>query len=327
MQEISRTISVAPMMGYTDKHARVLFRLLSPNSLLFTEMVVASALIHGDQARFLNHGADAPCALQLGGSDPEELAHCAKLGEAAGYQEVNLNVGCPSDRVQQGAIGACLMAEPELVGRCVQTMQAATSIPVTVKCRIGIDDQDSFEVFHNFIDVVSKAGCRIFYVHARKAFLQGLSPRENREIPPLKYDFVERIQAEFPDLHFYLNGGIDSTSKALTHLETFPGVMMGRAPYKDPYMLAKLDHEIFKTALPDRIDVIDQYVRYGLAQKDAPRHILKHLLGMFAGCPGARQYRRVLSEAMTANDAHMDLVYTALEQSEMMNTSQIAAGI
>lgn len=327
MQFIDRTISVAPMMGYTDKHARVLFRLLSPHSLLFTEMVVASALIHGDQSRFLDHGVDAPCALQLGGSDPAELAHCTKLAENAGYQEVNLNVGCPSDRVQQGAIGACLMAEPELVARCVQAMQAATAIPVTVKCRIGIDDQDSFEAFHNFIEIVSKSGCDIFYVHARKAFLQGLSPRENREIPPLKYDFVERIQAEFPDLHFYLNGGIDSTSKALTHLETFPGVMMGRAPYKDPYMLAELEHDIFRTNLPDRIDVIDQYVSYGLAQKDAPRHILKHLLGMFAGCPGARQYRRVLSESMTANDAHMNLVYAALEQSKMMNTSQIAAGI
>ena len=327
MDNINRTISVAPMMGYTDKHARVLFRLLSPHALLFTEMVVASALIHGDQSRFLDHGADAPCALQLGGSDPAELAHCSKLAEDAGYQEVNLNIGCPSDRVQQGAIGACLMAEPELVGRCVEAMQAATSIPITVKCRIGIDDQDSFEAFHNFIDIVSRAGCEVFYVHARKAFLKGLSPRENREIPPLKYDFVERIQNEFPKLHFFLNGGIDSTSKALTHLEMFPGVMMGRAPYKDPYMLAELDQRIFNTELPDRIAVIDQYVQYGLAHKDAPRHILKHLLGMFAGCPGARQYRRLLSEAMTGNDAHMELVYTALEQSGMTNTSQIAAGI
>jgi tRNA-dihydrouridine synthase A len=327
MFEIDRTISVAPMMGYTDKHARVLFRLLSPHALMFTEMVVGSALIYGDKQRFLAHGPDAPCALQLGGSDPVTLSQCAKLAEAAGYQEVNLNVGCPSDRVQQGAIGACLMAEPELVGRCIAAMQSAVNIPVTVKCRIGIDDQDSYEAFYHFIDVVRQSGCKIFYVHARKAFLQGLSPKENRDIPPLKYDFVERIQADFPALEFYLNGGIESASQAVKHLETFPGVMMGRAPYKDPYLLAELEQQIYGTKLPDRINIIDQYVAYSHEQKDASRHLLKHLLGMFAGCAGARNFRRHLTEAMTSKDVEMNVVYQALEQSGMTNKPQLAAGI
>lgn len=314
------------MMGYTDKHARVLFRLLSPHALMFTEMVVASALIYGDKQRFLAHGPDAPCALQLGGSDPVELAQCSTLAQTAGYQEVNLNVGCPSDRVQQGAIGACLMAEPELVGQCISAMQSAVDIPVTVKCRIGIDDLDSYELFYRFIEIVSRSGCTIFYVHARKAFLQGLSPKENRDIPPLKYDFVERIQADFPTLKFYLNGGIETPSQAVQHLKTFPGVMMGRAPYKDPYILAELEQQIYGTSLPDRIRVIDEYVAYGHEQKDASRHLLKHLLGMFAGCAGARSFRRLLTEAMTGKDVEMDVVYRALEQSGMTDNPQLAAG-
>ncbi|MFT5102229.1 MAG: tRNA-dihydrouridine synthase A [Planctomycetaceae bacterium] len=322
---LDRTISVAPMMGYTDKHARVLFRLVSPNCLLFTEMVVSSALLLGDRNRFLDHGPDAPCALQLGGSNPTELAECAVIAERAGYQEVNLNVGCPSDRVQQGAIGACLMAQPELVGDCIAAMQAACDIPVSVKCRIGIDDQDSYEAFTNFIDVVSRKGSEVFYVHARKAILKGLSPRENREIPPLKYDYVERIQKDFPDLSFYLNGGIDSAETALNHLQKFPGVMMGRAPYKDPFLLARLESELYSRPIPTRIEIIEQYLDYGRNQKDAPRHLLKHLLSLYAGVNGARRFRRVLSTSMNQKDVSLDLVYDALTQSGIEPTQAIAA--
>lgn len=325
IHDLDRTISVAPMMGYTDKHARMLFRLISPNSLLFTEMVVASALLLGDRNRFIQHGADAPCALQLGGSNPRELAECAAIAEEGGYQEVNLNVGCPSDRVQQGAIGACLMAEPELVGDCVAAMQSACNIPVTVKCRIGIDDQDSYEAFSNFIQIVSQKGCDIFYVHARKAILKGLSPKENRDIPPLKYDYVTRIQRDFPDLSFYLNGGIDSAESALEQLQVFSGVMMGRAPYKDPYLLATLESELFAVPIPDRLDVIDKYLAYGKTQRDAPRHILKHLLGLYAGCPGARNFRRVLSTSMIEKDVSLDLVYDAIHEAGIEPTQQIAA--
>ncbi|MFT4799674.1 MAG: tRNA-dihydrouridine synthase A [Candidatus Azotimanducaceae bacterium] len=323
--QIDRTISVAPMMGYTDRHARVLFRLIAPHSLLFTEMVVASALLRGDRNRFLAHGLDAPCALQLGGSDPSELAECSVIAADAGYQEVNLNVGCPSDRVQQGAIGACLMADPELVGDCVAAMQAATDIPVTVKCRIGIDDQDSYEAFSNFVSIVSQKGCRIFYVHARKAILKGLSPKENREIPPLKYDYVRRIQQDFPNLSFYLNGGIDSVDTAVTQLQTFPGVMMGRAPYKDPYLLAELESVLYGSELPSRLDIIHRYLEYGRSQKDAPRHLLKHLLGMYAGCTGARHFRRTMSGAMTDKNVSLDLVYDALQQAGIEPSTKLAA--
>jgi tRNA-dihydrouridine synthase A len=325
MQSIDRKIIVAPMMGYTDRHARVLFRLIAPHSLLFTEMVVASALLRGDRNRFLDHGLDAPCALQIGGSDPVNLAQCSIIAADAGYQEINLNVGCPSDRVQQGAIGACLMAEPDLVGDCIAAMQAATDIPVTVKCRIGIDDQDSYEAFSNFIRIVSQKGCTIFYVHARKAILKGLSPKENREIPPLKYDFVRQIQQDFPDLTFCLNGGIDSVEKAVTQLQSFPGVMMGRAPYKDPYLLAELESILYGSELPSRLDIIHQYLEYGRSQQDAPRHLLKHLLGMYAGCGGARHFRRAMSSAMIDKNASLDLVYDALQQAGIEPSTKLVA--
>jgi tRNA-dihydrouridine synthase A len=317
MDEIDRTISWAPMMGYSDRHARALMRLISPNTLLFTEMVVASALLMGDKNRFLQHAADEPCALQLGGSEPKQLSEASQLSEQAGYQEINLNVGCPSDRVQQGEIGACLMGKPNLVAECISAMQAAVEIPVTVKCRIGIDDQDSFDHFRHFIETVSSAGCDVFYVHARAAWLQGLSPKENREIPPLKYHYVADIQKEFPNLTFILNGGIKSADEALNHLKTFSGVMMGRAIYKDPFLLAELESKVYGHEAPTRREVIDQYVAYGKSQKDPARHVLKHLLSLFTNQPGARQYRRYLSENMNQGSATLDMVYDAMETARM----------
>ncbi len=266
----------------------------------------------GDQKRLLAHGPDEPCALQLGGSDPTQLAQAAQLGEQAGYQEVNLNVGCPSDRVQQGAIGACLMGQPDLVANCVQAMQQAVTIPVTVKCRIGIDDMDSYEHFSHFVRTVAAGGSEVFYVHARAAWLQGLSPKENREIPPLKYDYVTQIQQDFPDLTFILNGGIDNLEDALSHLQVFPGIMIGRAFYKDPMLLANLETSIYGGAVVDPLEVIDQYIEYARGTSSHPRHTLKHLLSLFNGAPGARLYRRHLSENMNRSDAQLELVYDAL---------------
>jgi tRNA-dihydrouridine synthase A len=302
-------------------------RLISPNCLLFSEMVVASALLLGDQQRFLRHAGDEPCVLQLGGSDPQQLAAASELCQQAGYQEINLNVGCPSDRVQQGAIGACLMAEPLLVKDCVAAMQAQVDIPVTVKCRIGIDNMDSYEHFANFIDQVASSGCQVFYVHARAAWLTGLSPKENREIPPLKYDYVARIQEEFPELTFALNGGIETAKQALEHLKVFPGVMLGRAIYKDPYLLAEVESALYGQAVPDRLEVIERYMAYAREQQDHPRHTLKHLLSLFTGVPGARQYRRFLSEHMNRPEAKLDMIYDALGhlkiQTEGLATGQV----
>ena len=316
-ETIDRTISVAPMMGCTDRHCRMLLRLISPHALLFTEMVVTGALIYGDVPHFLQHGADEPCALQLGGSDPQQLAICARLGEDAGYQEINLNVGCPSDRVQYGGIGACLMAQPALVGECVAAMQSKVNIPVTVKCRIGIDDNDSYAAFSDFVNIVSSAGCDIFYVHARKAILTGLSPKENREIPPLKYDYVYQIMNDYPGCEFFLNGGLSSVDQTLEQLPRVQGVMLGRAPYSNPYMLAALEAEIYGFQSPSRLDVVAQYVEYGQRCQDHPKHLLKHLLGLFTGYPGARHYRRYLSERMFEQDTSVNLIYDALEVSRL----------
>lgn len=322
MTELDRTVCWAPMMGYSDRHARMLMRLISPNSLLFTEMVVASALIMGDRERLLRHGADGPCVLQIGGSDPKQLAEAAKIGEQAGYEEVNLNVGCPSDRVQQGAIGACLMAEPQLVADCISAMHDAVKIPVTVKCRIGIDNKESYEDFSSFIQTVSTGNCDVFYVHARSAWLQGLSPKENREIPPLKYQYVKDIQNDFPDLTFILNGGISSADHALEHLKDFPGIMIGRAIYKDPYLLAELEQAIYKRPIPERRHVIDQYLEYGYTQADPVRHLLKHLLSLYTNRPGARAYRRYLSEHMNDGTAKLDMIYQALDAANIGETER-----
>lgn len=314
------------MMGCTDRHCRVLLRLISPHSLLFSEMVVSGALIHGDANHLLQHGDDEPCALQIGGSDPQDLQACARWAEQAGYQEVNLNVGCPSDRVQVGRIGACLMAEPQLVAECLAAMQSAVRIPVTIKCRIGIDDSDSFDSFRQFVEIVSGSGCRIFYVHARKAILKGLSPKENREIPPLKYDYVERIAEDMPEINFFINGGIRSVEATMDHLGKFNGVMLGRAPYHNPYMLAEIEQRVFGYDAMSRLDIIDRYLEYAsacVAKGNHPKHMLKHLLGLFTGCPGARQFRRHLSEHMFDPETPISIVYDALNASGLNSRQEL----
>jgi len=312
---MQRTLCVAPMMGCTDRHCRFLFRQLSPNALLYSEMLTSSALIHGDTDRLLEHAGDEPAVLQLGGSNPEELARAAKLVEQAGYQEVNLNCGCPSDRVQQGGIGACLMGEPALVADCYRAMSEAVSIPVTIKSRIGIDDQDDYGFFQAFIRQIYGAGCRHFQVHARKAVLSGLSPKENREIPPLKYDYVRQIQQEFPDTEFVLNGGITTIEQVAELLQEFPGVMLGRAPYNNPYLLAELETQVFRTELVDRYAALSHYRAY-MAEQEARgvhiKHMAKHLLGLFTGLPGARAFRRHLSTHMFQDDATVSVVDDAV---------------
>jgi len=277
-------------------------------------MLTTGALIYGDAEHFLQHREDDPAALQLGGSDPEALGRCALLVEQAGYQEVNLNVGCPSDRVKQGGIGACLMAEPKLVADCVSAMKASTRIPVTVKTRIGIDDHDSYEFFHNFVSTVHAAGCDVFIIHARKAILEGLSPKENREIPPLMYDRVFQLKQDMPQLTIVINGGLvaDDANNMLQQLD---GVMYGREAYHNPWSLAQLEHAIFRTPLPLRTEVVDAYVSYMAEEMEKGaqiKHMAKHLLGLFQGLPGARRFRRHLSENLYQTDAGLNLISEAV---------------
>lgn len=284
--------------------------------MLYTEMVTTGALTHGQSENFLIHHADEPVGLQVGGSDPEQLALSAQMCEQAGYQEINLNVGCPSDRVQTGGIGACLMATPALVATCFQAMQASVSIPVTIKSRIGIDDLDSYTHFSDFIGTLYAAGCRTFIVHARKAILSGLSPKDNREIPPLKYDYVYQIQKEYPDADFILNGGIKTTDHALTGLSKLPGVMLGRAIYQNPFLLGELESTIYSAAQPDRDAIIERYRDYmtaQLSQGTRLKYMTRHLLGLYLGQPGARAYRRFLSENMFAETANIEVFDKACE--------------
>ncbi len=298
---LSRRLSVAPMMDCTDRHARFLHRLISRCTLLYTEMVTAQALLRGDPEHLLAYSpAEHPLALQLGGSDPAQLARAARIGADFGYDEINLNVGCPSDRVQSGRFGACLMAEPALVGECVAAMQAAVAVPVTVKCRIGIDRTDRDEDLFEFVETVAAAGCRHFTVHARKAWLDGLSPRENREIPPLRHYTVYRLKRLRPELEILINGGITDLDQALTHLQHVDGVMIGRAAYHSPWVLAAADRRIFgaATPLPDRAHVLVAYLDYMQERHAAgtPLSALtRPLLGLFLGQPGARAWRRELS--------------------------------
>lgn len=315
MHSLDRTLNLAPMMGCTDRHFRLLARALAPHALLYSEMITTGALLHGDAAHHLQHAGDEPAALQLGGNDPVALARSARLVEDAGYQEVNLNVGCPSDRVKDGLFGACLMAQPERVGECVAAMQAEVSIPVTVKCRIGIDDSDGLGFFLDFLRTVRSSGCRVFAVHARKALLQGLSPKENREIPPLKYHYVEAAKSEFPDLTLILNGGLTDDT-ALD--QGFDGVMLGRAAYNDPWVLAKMEHRRFGTPVPARADVLEVYLEH-MAREHAAgtaiKHIARHLFGFFLGVRGARRLRRELSETMFADSASPATVRRAIAES------------
>ena len=316
---MDRTFSVAPMMDWTDRHCRVFHRLLAPRALLYTEMVTAPAVIHGDRERLLGFDpVEHPVALQLGGSEPDDLAQAARIGAELGYDEINLNVGCPSDRVQSGRFGACLMREPELVRDCVAAMREAVAsfdIPVTVKCRIGVDDQDEYAGLAAFVETVQQSGCAHFIVHARKAWLQGLSPKENREVPPLNYARVYRLKAEHPRLSVVINGGVSSVADVRTHLEHVDGVMLGRTAYHEPYRLAEIEHALHGTPLPDRDEVLARlrpYVEAHLARGDRLQHITRHILGLYQGLPGARAFRRVLSEQAHHADAGWSVVEQAI---------------
>ncbi len=314
----SHTFCVAPMMDGTDRHCRYFHRLMSKRALLYTEMITAEAIINGDCNYLLGFNEDEhPVALQLGGSEPEKLSRAAKMGALYGYDEINLNVGCPSDRVQSGAFGACLMKTPDLVADCVAAMRSAVDIPVTVKCRIGVDDQDPEESLFGFVDIVAKAGCDIFIVHARKAWLKGLSPKENRTAPPLDYDLVLRLKRERPDLAIVLNGGIESVGKTAELLVDVDGVMLGRAAYGDPYMLAVVDREIFgDNATPQLREEIAQamsvYVKKQFDVGVRPHAILRHMLGLYHGAPGARRWRRFISE--NASTMRGDILDRAIEE-------------
>lgn len=299
---MSHQFCVAPMMGYTDRHCRYLLRLISKHAILYTEMVAAPALMQGNTERLLQfHQSEHPLALQLGGSDPEELARCARLVERAGYDEINLNVGCPSNRVQSGRFGACLMAEPDRVARCVDRMHKHVTLPITVKTRIGIDHMDSYESLHRFISSVAQTGCETFVIHARKAWLNGLSPRQNREVPPLRYERVHRLKQDLPRLNIVINGGLRSLDEAELQLKHVNGIMMGREVYNNPYILAEVDGRFYHdSATPaQRNEVFNRYLTY--LEKQCARgvpliRLIRPLMGLFQGQPGARNWRRKLSE-------------------------------
>jgi len=315
---IDRRIAVAPMMDYTDRHCRYLLRLVSPGALLYTEMITAQALAHGDVERLLGFDpAEHPVALQLGGSDAVLLANAARLGAARGYDEINLNVGCPSDRVQSGRFGACLMAEPALVADCVRAMREAVSVPVTVKCRIGIDELDDYGFFEHFVTTVREAGVDTFIVHARKAYLQGLSPKENREVPPLRYEMAARLKREHPDLGVILNGGLTSAAKVRDWLPQFDGVMLGRQAYHEPYLLAELHRKFVDPdwALPSRDAIVAQYADYVERMLEAGHRLplmLRHIHGLYLGVAGARSWRRYLSEQGARAGAGADVLRASL---------------
>ncbi|CAH7162656.1 tRNA-dihydrouridine synthase A [Vibrio chagasii] len=311
-------LSVAPMLDWTDRHCRYFHRLLSQQTLLYTEMVTTGAILHG-KGDFLEYSEqEHPLALQLGGSNPVDLAACAKLAGERGYDEVNLNVGCPSDRVQNGRFGACLMAEPELVADCVSAMKEVTDIPITVKTRIGIDDQDSYEFLTKFISTVSeKGGCEQFTIHARKAWLSGLSPKENREIPPLDYDRAYQIKKDFSDLVIAVNGGITTLEQTKEHLQHLDGVMIGREAYHSPFILAEVDQQIFglDTPIKKRSQVVEEmypYIERELSKGASLGHISRHMLGLFQSMPGARQWRRYISENAHKKGAGIEVMQTAL---------------
>ena len=299
------TISVAPMMDWTDRHCRWFHRRLSSRALLYTEMVVADAVIHGDKDYLIAFNPEEhPVALQIGGSDPAKLAAASKVGEQFGYDEININIGCPSDRVQSGRFGACLMAEPDLVAECYTAMAEAVDVPVTVKCRLGIDDQNLEETLPEFIEKVSAAGATHFIIHARKAWLKGLSPKENRDVPPLDYALVHAMKARYPHLEICLNGGIKTMAEAKDETQGLDGVMLGRAAYHDPWILREIDELFYGGAAfkATREDIVQDLIRYTESKQDTDRStkaIIRHIMGLYAGRPGARLWRRTLSENMS----------------------------
>lgn len=311
--------AVAPMMDWTDRHCRFFHRLLTRDALLYTEMVVADAVIHGDRERLLGFSDDEhPIALQIGGSEPEKLAKASEVATLWSYDEINLNVGCPSDRVQSGRFGACLMEEPGLVAECVRAMKAATDLPVTVKCRIGVDDQNPEEALDRLADAVLDVGCDAFWVHARKAWLQGLSPKENRDIPPLDYDRVYRLKQRLPDAWIGINGGIDTLDDAVDHLAQVDGVMLGRAAYHTPSLLQHVDQRLYgaETPVPDPVSVVRlmaDYTDRHVAQGGRANQIARHMLGLFQGVPGARRWRQILSSESVLPGADGAVLLKALD--------------
>jgi tRNA-dihydrouridine synthase A len=331
MIERSRKFAIAPMMDWTDRHCRFFHRLLTRRALLYTEMVTTGAVLHGDRARLLGfHPAEHPVALQLGGSDPLELAECARIGEGFGYDEINLNVGCPSDRVQEGRFGACLMAEPQLVGDCVAAMKKAVSILVTVKCRIGIDEQDPEQALDALTAALRAAGVDALVVHARKAWLNGLSPRENRDVPPLDYDRVYRLKRAHPDLPIVINGGIGSIEDAAHHLRHVDGVMLGRAAYQEPWRLMAVDPLVFGEAAPfasakAALEAFMDYVAHELARGTHLSAMTRHVLGLFHGIPGARAFRRHLSTEAVKQGAGVEVLAEALAKLPENASMRVAA--
>lgn len=297
------------MLDWTDRHCRFFHRLLSQKALLYSEMVTTGAILHGDRDRLLGFNpVEKPLVLQIGGSDPLDLAASARIGQDYGYDEINLNVGCPSDRVQKGRFGACLMLEPETVAEGVRAMREAVTIPVTVKTRLGVDENDSYEELVAFISRVAEAGCETFIIHARKAWLKGLSPRENREVPPLRYDMAARLKADFPELAFILNGGIETLDAAMNHLGQFDGVMLGRAAYHDPYLLAEVDQRVFGACGEPMsreavVEAMVPYIDSAVAQGQRLHGITRHMLGLFHGQHGGRIWRRRLGEAAICPNA------------------------
>ena len=324
ISQLCRRVNVAPMMDYTDRHCRYFLRLLSPSALLYTEMITAPAIVRGSAAERLLafDPSEHPVALQLGGSDPRELAQAARIGAQFGYDEINLNCGCPSDRVRSGRIGACLMGEPALVAECISAMREAVSIPVTVKCRIGIDPMpytvlDGYDFLTRFVSAVAAAGCRVFVIHARRAMLNGLSPKQNREIPPLQYDVVRQLRADFPELVLVVNGGVRTLEEVDEHLRTFDGVMIGREAYQNPYLLALLHQAVCdpQWTLPARETIVANYVPYvrqRLAEGHRLHSMIRHLQGLYAGLPRVRSWRRFLSEQAAQPAANADVLMDAL---------------
>ncbi|MGB6446599.1 MAG: tRNA dihydrouridine(20/20a) synthase DusA [Xanthobacteraceae bacterium] len=317
-QSRSWRFSVAPMMEWTDRHCRFFHRGLTRRALLYTEMLTTGAVLHGDRARLLRFDpSEHPLALQLGGCDPRALAQCARIGADAGFDEINLNAGCPSDHVQDGRFGACLMAEPQLVGDSVAAMKAAVCIPVTVKCRIGIDDQDPEPALENFTQAVKRAGVDALIVHARKAWLKGLSPKENREVPPLDYDRVYRLKAAHPELTIVLNGGVGSVEDTLTHLQHVDGVMIGRAAYQEPWRLLAVDPRVFGeparfASAKEAAAALTPYIAHELTQGTRLHSITRHLHGLFRAVPGARAFRRHLAGAASTPHADAEYLLAAL---------------
>jgi tRNA-dihydrouridine synthase A len=318
--QADKLLAIAPMMDWTDRHCRYFHRQLTRCTLLYTEMVVADAVIHGPRERLLGfHNAEHPLALQLGGSDPAKLAKAARIGAQFGYDEINLNVGCPSDRVQSGTFGACLMRTPDLVADCIAAMKAVVDIPVTVKSRIGVDEQDVDVALDTLADRVFSAGCDALWVHARKAWLEGLSPKENRDIPPLDYARVYRLKARYPNRFIGINGGIASVSDAQMHLDHVDGVMLGRAAYHDPLMLLDIDRLVYDQHKPGThiahvIDVMADYASRHIQSGGKLSHVTRHMVGLFHGCPGARRFRQILSEEAPKLGAGPEVLYSAFAQ-------------